>query len=638
MNDLHSAFLAKIQRCKTRRRELIADWAENIDRRRGTCGESSDQTRRVRVPIDYTGTKAKVAQLFSQIPAVHLDPPLPGFERKLNATLTDAKVGAALEMNLPDVVNAAGIAACLCAYEARTSETSVPAIDLRMMPQPLVAQILSTKTLPDGSPLPFVKTTRVTDHRYTINRISPADLLWPVDFAGSDFDEAPWIGRSGRMPWAEAQIAFNLTEDDKEHVIGDGRTSADSLNEETRRDDHEEVSFDELFYKTYRFDPTATSFHVIRRLVFVTGKSEPVIDEPWAGQKWNDDGAYLGACTYPIRVLTLDYFSDEAIPPSTSSISKPLVDELNESRSQMVEQRAHSQPIRWYNSDRVDETTQQALAAGTWQGMIPVQGDGERIIGEIARAQYPREDFSFDQVARNDLNDTWQLLTPAASATASRGDQALMGTRNAQERAKVSAFFCGIAEVIGGLMALYEPQGAFGDEFDRSLVSKSLTFSITADSTLLLDSNQKLDRCVQFLNYTAKSGWVDLQPVLTEMAVLSGFDPSIVRPPQPRAPEPPNVSIRFTGVQDLLNPLVIAMLGKAGQLPSPEELQAAKALLESASTPLPAPNQDLSGSVQQVPMPPAPPRLALPPAQTPEPFTAHPQWEMLPRINTRTSE
>jgi len=53
--------------------------------------------------------------------------------------------------------------------------------------------------------------------------------------------------------------------------------------------------------------------------------------------------------------------------------------------------------------------------------------------------------------------------------------------------------------------------------------------------------------------------------------------------PQPKAPEPPNISFRFSG-EDLVNPAVVALLSKGGYMPTPEEVEAAKKLVASAST------------------------------------------------------
>jgi hypothetical protein len=43
------------------------------------------------------------------------------------------------------------------------------------------------------------------------------------------------------------------------------------------------------------------------------------------------------------------------------------------------------EPIYWFNVNYVDETVRQALTQGTRRSMIPLRGNGGRIIGEITR-------------------------------------------------------------------------------------------------------------------------------------------------------------------------------------------------------------------------------------------------------------
>src|SRR5438045_2709108 len=103
-------------------------------------------------------------------------------------------------------------------------------------------------------------------------------------------------------------------------------------------------------------------------LVLVDGLDEPALHEPWSGQEIDDaTGKYTGACKFPIRVLTLTYISDDAIPPSDTAIGRPQVNEMIKSRSQIVMQRGRSMPIRWYDTNRVGVHVQDSLNRGTYQ-------------------------------------------------------------------------------------------------------------------------------------------------------------------------------------------------------------------------------------------------------------------------------
>jgi hypothetical protein len=106
---------------------------------------------------------------------------------------------------------------------------------------------------------------------------------------------------------------------------------------------------------------------------------------------------------------------------------------------------------------------------------------------------------------------------------------------------------------------------------------------------VLVDSQQRLERLNNFLNTYAKSGWVAIEPVLKEIATLVGLDPSaVIRAPEPQSPPPPNISLRLTGGDDMMNPLLLAFMLKTGQAPEPELVEKARALIESAVTPRPA--------------------------------------------------
>lgn len=596
-------FRSSIDICRIYRRKLISQWSANVDYRRGKPFNTQSDDDQIAVNLDWPFTKAKQASLFSQVPEArinHGEDLLPKtspwalpFQKKLNDTIKLAGIESAMDECLPDCINAAGIGVLIASYESITEDVEVPSIDISTLPPALGAEVLQHGTL-NGQPIPTETVPRDVDHRYLIQRISPSDFLWPINFTASDFDRAPWLGRSGRMPWAEAAVQFKLDESKKNEYIGEDRPRLDKITSDIDRDKittDDMVGFDEIFYRTYSYDSSVKNFSAINRLVFIHGQPEPVVDEPWKGQKLID-GKVIGSQRYPIRVLTLSYVTDESIPPSDSAIARPQVNEVNKSRTQDIRQRERSIPIRTADVNRLDPAIMQSLMRGTWQGFIPVQGDGARIITEISRASMPPDNARFYQMAMGDLQRQWTLgsnqlgtgegVETKGEAETIQSDVALPRTR---ERAKVGSFFVGIAEVIGGFLCLYEDPSTFGEGFDPS-ISTTLHCSILADSTVLLDAGQKLARLDHFLNVYAKSGWVNLEPVLHEIAMLSGLDPNIVvRPPQPKPPVEPNISLRLTGVEDLLNPLTLAFLMKSGQAPSTDLIEQAKALIQQAVTP-----------------------------------------------------
>jgi hypothetical protein len=264
----------------------------------------------------------------------------------------------------------------------------------------------------------------------------------------------------------------------------------------------------------------------------------------------------------------------------------------------------------------------------------------------------PQENFAFDQIAKKDLGETWTLGpnqegigTGVETAAEANALQTNFQARVGRERAKVAKFVCSIAEVLGGLIALFEPPESFGEGFDPA-ISRTLSYSILADSTVLVDPNQRIKRLVDFLNFAGKSGWVDINPVLREIATLSGLDPNVViKAPQPKPPVEPNISIRLTGTEDLTNPLAYAMIMKSGQAPTPELIEEAKQHISLALMP-PPPSENGGGMVppggpvagpEELP-PPSPGAVEPPAPPIPMPGQANPDWEVMPRVNKRQAE
>lgn len=642
-NSRVDVWRSRIAKCRSLRRQLVTDWSTNVDYRRGKQFETDSDQDRIAITVDWSATKAKQSELFSQVPEVRLTPKdkryqsgVPIFGKKLNDTLNLARVGVAMDECLPDCINAAGVGAVLISYEARMETATIPAVPPEIAAQlQLTRQAVPTKTI-----------QRPASSRINIARISPSDFLWPVDFTGSDFEDAAFKGRSGRMPWSAAKHEFRLTDADKDRVTGvDDRSNQDVLakgDEHERYRDPDTVCFEEIFYKRYLFHPDEMSFEALHRLVFVHGKNEPVIDEPWKGQQRAVDGVtILGSCKSPIQVLTLTYLSDECIPPSDTAMGRPQVDELIRSRSQMIRQRENSLPIRWFDVNRVAPGVQDTLQRGTWQGMIPMNGNGNNAIGEVVRANYPREDFEFDRVAKSDLAEAWQVSgaqlyasggPSPRSATESQITQTNFATRIGYERARVVRFFVAIAEVVAGLLALYgkftpEEAQALDATWNRKEIAGYYVYTVRADSTVLLDAQQRIERLMTYLNMVGKSGFVNVEPIIREITELSGLNPDeVVQQPTGAKPKPLNVSLRVSGTEDLNNPIVLALLMKTGQAPTPEELDAAKKMLLTAQAPVEQPE----------PVLPQPPLPGAPPPPVPAPGDANPAWNTMTRIDTRS--
>lgn len=632
---------SRIEASVRARRRVSGEWKRNVELRVGrmstlvtTTSTTDDTEQKTELNPDWSLTKTKTANLFSQVPAVQgthendqYRAAVPFAIKQLNYEIGEkrANMGVAMEEVMNDVVNAAGVGAMILGYAARFETVEVPVMDTTTMDSALVQQMLAMKTMPMKS------AERVTDDKFFCNRISPSDLLWPDNFIGSNFDDGDFLGRRGRCAWGEGKTEFKLEDSQQDAVLAAEETPVeDTLRTDPHREDMlntKQMTFDELYYWRYRQDPDEKSFKAIWRIVFVKGIDTPVIHEPWKGQRYNEaTRKYVGACKYPIRVLTLTYITDHAVPPSDTEAGRPQVNDLRRSRAQMFENRKRSIPLRWFDVNRIDRDIQASLMQGTYQGMIPTNGDGTRSIGEIARASYPAEDMAFDQQAKADLMESWQvgpnqLGTEAVGRkTAQESDivQRNFATRIGQERGRVASFFLSGCEVMMGLLCLYsdfpvlapQERQQMQQAWNNQEILHDLVLKIRPDSTIMLDTQSRLSRIERVLNVTVKSGYVNPKPLIVEFLELSGVDPSeVIVDPQPKEPEKPSISYSFKGKEDIMSPFVVALLMKHGEAPSKEELQAAVQLLLSAHEPPAVPGADapgMAGAAAPGVLPPAP--------------------------------
>jgi hypothetical protein len=562
-------------------------------------------------------------------------------------------VGVAMEEGLNDAVNASGIAAVMVGFAARTQEVEVPAVDTKLIPPEVLQELMAAKKLP------MKKTFNLTDKRFFVKRISPKDLLTPSDFTGSNFDDASWIGYSGTCSWSEAKNEWRLSDEEKDQIVNGGNQNTTlqlklvTTDSTTDQMTEEEVYFDRAFYWRYRFDPQEPHFCSIWEVVKVAGREKPVVHEQWKGQQYSEEtGQYVGNLRFPIRVLTLTYISDNPIPPSDTEAGRPQVQDLRRSRSQMFMNRRYSVPMRWHNVNVLDPLVQEQIMRGVWQGSVPVNGDGARAMGELARASYPAEDFSFDRTTKSDLQETYQI-GPNQMGSVTTGDhtkyetqnvQANFATRMGQERNAVARFFLSIAETLAGWMVLYSDFSLLSQQerqtmeraWNHKTLLLDLVLEILPDSTVVLDTNSKLDRIEKFVNLWGKSGYANLKSLAVKHAMLLGQDPAeAIVDPQPPKPEDPNISYRFSGKDDMMNPMVLGILHKRQELPSAEELKQVIELLKTANelalaVQAPVPNPQGASDVL--------PPTAGGPADLPNGSAAedmHPDWNLMPTVAKR---
>lgn len=682
--DIEKHFSGQVEKSERVIKDNVHQWKRNVEMRQGQpngaisspIADEDDDYQSDYNP-DWFLTKTKTASLFSQVPRVILThrnqafrPAVGPFAKEINYELGARRcnVGAAMFECMSDVVNASGIAAIEVGYAARFEDKEVPTQEARMLPPDMQTALQAAGQLP-------METVPVaTDYRFFTDRISPADLLTPGGFTGSDFDKGPFIGRRFLTSWAEASVEFKLDDEDKESLVSEGdiapsdetlRVGKDS---DSAPSEMKAIKGKRLYYWRSRVDPHCKSFDEIWEIVWLESREKPVKHEKWTGQKFDDKSKkFIGSLRFPIRVCTTTYISDNPIPPSDSQAGRPQVNDLRRSRNQMFQNRAYSIPFRWFNTDKTDPSMHDLLMRGQVQGMLPVQGDGSKVFGEIARASYPAEDLTFDKVAQADLFQQW-LLGPnqtgtlaAHETTKGEADLAQGGFNSTVglERQRVVEFFLSAVEVLAGLMALYSDFQSLSPE-ERQVMTRSwdgkrilhdLAFEILPDSQIVMDAATQIKRKFQLMNMTAKSGFANVKLLVSDLFELHGEDPNVyVVDPQPHPMKPMTVSLSVRGKEDLMNPIVIALMNRNQQLPTPEEMETARDILRALQVEAPMSvvsqqammrKQQQQQAQQRPPMPgqrpPGPPALG-PRAVPPPGQDMMPQFSLANKVAKRSRE
>lgn len=615
--------------------------------------DDSPANDRVAVPEDWARTRQKTAQLASRVPKIvakakrpEFEAPAPTVTAAVNEYLKRTRFGYVLDENLADVINAAGLMACVVGVDTRTEQ-----VEVEVPRPPIGLDPMTGQPIPDPEGPETQKVEQVVYKGFYTKRLSPGALLWPSEFMSSDWTQATWLAYECWEPVADVKRRYGkkIPESFKGSQGGPTllskdiqrfprRQSADGDTENPADDGTRYAKITTVWYKAACYDENAPHPEHLRTIVFVDGVDEPVEEGDSDWQVWVDPqpeqpalgpdgqpqvgpdgqpvmqpavpGHYLGLKRFPIVVGTLTYISDFATPPSDSQAARPQVREMIRSRSQMIRQRDHSVPVRWYDVNRLDELVVQRLQNGEWLDMIPVNGPGERVIGEVARASYPRESFQFASVIANDLDRTWsmsnvQLGLPNSSE---RSATEVQTTANANavrldyEKDRVAQYVTEVAEVLFSLMQRFlddtdyvQVVGPDGVErleaINAQAISGDFAFDFKADSSDRVDVISRQNSLLKLYNLAANSPSLARQAIEKELIESFGFDPAKFQvQPQQKGPEPPNISYRFSG-EDLLNPMAVAVMLKSGHDIGPDDIKAAAMMIK-----------DSVASVQGLPM------------------------------------
>jgi hypothetical protein len=551
------------------------DWDANLQSYLGRGDRKRWGKNTTLVRKDYSLTEIKKAMLFYQLPDVAATAKKPEYE--VAAPLVGAVVNqylspdythamAMVDEVLMDLLCPAGIGVSKIGYESFVDPNlrEVPAVNPLDPNVPALDQF--------GKP---IMQPNVVRECYYWNRIPPKMFLYDPTFIGSDFDRAGWIGFKYRVSKAVAESVLELT---REQIAAGSSVdlTKDLLASDVTRADqqssaNEDVSLYEIYYYAMQVDPLIGDPKIIRQLVLLEGKEDaPIIHRDCPYQTIEDGKMVAGMHGYPVHVFTLRYVSDQAIPPSDCSVSRDQVDELSRGRTQMIDQRDRAVPMTFIDFARVPKETQNKILKGEVQELIGVEGGMDSAnppAFALQRGQWPRENFSFNDIIGRDIAEAWSLganqqgvdTDTKRTATELSIMQSGTDTRMDKERARFLRQFANGCQKLLALIQMFATDQDFARVADESgqLVLKAWDATAIAGEfgiTLAPDSSQRIDAAVEKKRAIEMFSTFGNDPLVNQVELRKqvfrklGFDPAkLVMPPQPKPPEKPQVSVSFKG-------------------------------------------------------------------------------------------
>jgi len=606
---------AEVQASVDRRLQELTTWKRNVERYQGKRYSLSgfSDSDFIQVNVDYYKTEQKKAQLFFRNPEMVLSPrhpqyaqATPVFQAVLNEYLGPHQTNAKRSVDevLSDVLCPAGIGWVEVGFEGVPTQVEVPG---PMMPAPAAPQPGSVLGLSSPGPTmtpgpPQVKTI-VRWPNYYIRRGTPAKLLIPSDFTGSDYNQAAWLG-------------YEFFADSRQLEQGSG--SPDQRTGDTFTDDlllskpvpggdrRPGRKGRKIWYRASVFDPAEPNPNKFRLLIWFDGDSSPSVHEDSSWQLFDEEGHFLsGVKGNPIKVLTLRYTSDCPYPQSDCSMSRYQTDELSSVRTLQMLHKKRSVPMRWVDRNRMDPNDITKLVSGEMQSVLPLDGSGDEMIGVVALPTLPRETSTYGDLIETDINKDWALGSVqqgVTEETARTATELTLMQQNADvrldaERTRVLDWYITIAESLGGLLQLFAddytyvmsvgPDGLQRlQQWNRQTIAGEYVYSAKPDSAIKTDANVDRKLALDFYQLTANDPYVNRQELVSMLCNKWHIDPArIIIQPKAKGPEPPKLNMSFKA-DDLVGPagpLILTILQQSGYQIPPEMVQLSEARMAAMS-------------------------------------------------------
>jgi hypothetical protein len=363
----------------------------------------------------------------------------------------------------------------------------------------------------------------------------------------------------------------------------------------------------ELWVRSILFrDDVAHPDH-LTQIILVDGVDEPVIDRPSPYQTVTEQGGLTADSLigFPIHPFSTRKLTDSAYVPSDATMIRPLENELDVFRTQMVQFR-DAQTLRFIaNGDVVDQKMLDKIVRSPIGGITIVPGDafvGDGAIKPLEGGSMPRESFQSNDYIDNDMArttavDASQSGVQSDKSSTATEQQIVASNANARmdkERATIlKRYIKGVTKYstllqrylpVAKAAAIVGPQRAQAWDVWRKTANSALAFTAMPDSALRVD--QAVDRkdARELYSFLANDPYIQKgRPKLLEKLMRKHhLDPTgIVAAPDPGKPEPPKLALSFKG-EDLIGPqapIVIEILQQQGITISPQNVQLSQAML-----------------------------------------------------------
>lgn len=595
-------------------RERAMRWADaNLKRYAPSAGDDPDgYGERINTNRDFTLVERKKADLFYQRPDVTAVPsPLMVDHPELldvHTQILNEKLGpdgvdieSLVERVLFDILCPSGTGWTIMGYESATvptemevpdGETTLPGAVLGLQGVPQTKTVLA--------PVPIYQDC-------FWSWFSPKQALVPHTARTTEVDTWPWVGMEFEVP-VKVAIRKGWVPDDwsggpsstELHFDHGNPTGTDAVVRGVL------IIYQSSLYRDDRPHPKHQT-----ELILIDGVDLPAVHQDSPYQTLDPNTGTLtpdSLLGYRIHPCTIRVLTDSAYVPSDCTISRPIVNELNLFRTQMLDQR-DANVLRWmYSVDRLPPDALAKIVRSPIGGMIGVPEDafaGEGAIKELPHGSYPRENFQFNDYLDNDLARTHALdsnqqgVTSDAGTTATEAQiqQNNVNARLGRERGRVLQWYLkGVTKyssILQRLMPVEDAAKIVGEQpaaaWDswRKVVPASLAFTALPDSSQRTDLASDRKRWMDEYSFLINAPGINKLELTKALLPKLRYSPKVLetQPPQP-APEPTKPTFSFKG--DDLNPLapqftiVMEILRQAGVTVSPEAVQQAQGAAHNA--------------------------------------------------------